>query len=356
MCEACVFRHGEGAAEIRPVAQVFRIQVVHLGIHGLHLDGNALQVAEGKVPEQFYGIERRECFGEVRVEFLHLALAEYLGVVLEVVRDERLYLVVFLRLLYGHVVIGAVAQVKHVDGAVEFFFGLVFRGERVLGARELDFALHVFLEGEPELVAQPREVCLGVFVGEAGVAVFLCHGIELVLVQLVEQVVQKPDARDVLGTRCRPRDGHQVALVLVVGARVVELVHVLEHVVVVLEHAQVVPVMLERECVEYWLPAGTELAQRLETAVEVRVVETALACHDHAVLYGDKAALQYGFGLNLARHEPVHLGLVHDAHQEDGALLDLVPEHCCRVLAHLLAEFLDGLCANLALELAKAQA
>ena len=109
--------------------------------------------------------------------------------------------------------------------------------------------------------------------------------------------------------------------------------------------------MLEGEGVQDGLPAGTQLAERLEAAVEVGVVESALAREHLAVLDGDEAALQHGLRLNLAGDEPVHLVVVYDAHQEYRALLHLVAEHGGRVLAHLLAELLQGFFAHLALEL-----
>ena len=356
MCEPRVFRHGKRAAEIRPVTQVGFVEVVAFGVDLRHHHGEAFHVAQREVAEQFHRIERRERFGEVRVEFLHFALVEDFGVVLEVVPDERARLLVFFRLLHCDVVVGADAQVQHVDGAFVLLFGFVLCGERVLRPRELDFAFHAFLHGEAELVAQPLEIRLAVFVGVAGEPVLLRDGIEFFLRELVEQVVQKPDARDVFGTRRRPRDAHEIALVLVVRSRVVELVHVLEHVEVVLEDVHVVPLVLERECVKDGLPAGTELAERLEAAVEVRIVEAALRCDDLAVPYGHETALEYGFRLDLARDEPVHLFLVEDAHQEDGALLHLVPEYDGGVLADLLAEFLERLFAHFALQLPEGEA
>ena len=351
MREPRIFGHGERAAEIRPVAQVGFVQVVGLGIHGLDLHGNALHVAESEVPEELHGIERREVVRKVGVEFFHFALAKYFGIVLEVVLDERLYLIVFLGLLHGDVIERPVAKVEHVDGAFVLFFGLVLCGERVLCLREFYLALHLVFHGKPELVAQSCEVCLGVFVAGARESVLLRDGVEFFLAQLVEQVVQEPDACDVLGTRCRPGDAYEVALVLVVGARVVELVHVLEHVEVVLEDVHVVPLVLERKRIQDRLPATAELAQRLETAVEVRVVETALACDHLAVPDGDEATLQYGFRFDFARRKSVHLLLVEYAHQEDGALLHLVSENGGRVLADLLAEFLEGFLAHFTLEL-----
>ena len=259
MREPRVFGHRERTAEVRPVADVVGQQVVDFRIHRVNHGGKPLHVGEREVPEQFHGIERRELFRDVGVELLHLAGTEYLGVVLVVVRNERLDLLVLLRLLHRHVIVGAVAQVPHVHRLVELVLALVESRKPVLRLRELDFTLHVFLHGESELVAEPREVRLRILVGELRVAVLRGDGVELFLVEPVEKVVQKPDARDVLGAGRRPRDAHHVALVLVVGAREVELVHVLEHVEVVLERVHVVPVILERERIQDRLPAAAQL-------------------------------------------------------------------------------------------------
>ena len=164
-------------------------------------------------------------------------------------------------------------------------------------------------------------------------------------------MLQKPDARDVLGARGGPGDCNDVTLVLVVGAREVELVRVLEYVVFVLEFVQVVPVVLQGECVQQGLPAGTELAERLEAAVESGIVEAALACDDLAVLDGDEASLQYGFGLYLARGVPGGILFADDAHQQDGARLELCRENLVHVAAGLLAEFLHGFFGHNTLEL-----
>ena len=82
-------------------------------------------------------------------------------------------------------------------------------------------------------------------------------------------------------------------------------------------------------------------------------METALACDDLAVLDSYEAALQYGFRFNLAGGVTGGIHGPHDAHQKDGARLELCGKNLVHVAAGLLGEILHGLFGNDALQLSK---
>ena len=67
--------------------------------------------------------------------------------------DESESLRVFLGLLHGDIVKGAVAQVQHIAGLVVFAFQVIAFGQSVTCLGEFDFALGVFFENQAELVA-----------------------------------------------------------------------------------------------------------------------------------------------------------------------------------------------------------
>ena len=330
---------------------MFCVKVVRLSVDRFDHRRESLHVGERKVVVQHHRIERREHGG--RVQLLGLAVAQDFGIALVVVVDEGDNLRILLRLLDSDIVEGSVAQVHHVAGLVVLAFVPVAFGEGVACLGEFDFALDIFFQDQPELVAQAFEVFLGVFVFGAGVAVGGGHFVEFFERNLVEQVFQEPDARDIFGSRRGPGDAHDITLVLVVGAWKIELVHELENVEVVLEHVEVMPVVLERKGVKNRLPAGTELSHRLEAAVESGIVETALACDHVSVLDGEKSALQHGFRFDLALCESVYQFVVHDAHQQDGAFLELRCQNLVHVTAGFFREVLDGCFGDHSLELAE---
>ena len=260
VCEPRVFRHGKRTAVVGPVAQMFGIQVVDFGVGRLHHGGEPLEIGERHVRENIDAVERHQRRCHVGVEFAGFAGAEDFGVVLVVVVQHLEERRVFLGLLDADIGVGTVAH--RLDGACLGVLAFVpvpfYKG--VARLREFDFALDFFLHGEPELVAQSFVEGLVFFVGVAGEPVLRGDFFKLGGAQLVEQVFQQPDARDVFGAGGGPGDAHDFALVLVVGAREVELVHVLENVVFVFEFVQVVPVVLQGECVKDRLPAGPQLA------------------------------------------------------------------------------------------------
>ena len=100
--------------------------------------------------------------------------------------------------------------------------------------------------------------------------------------------------------------------------------------------------VLEGERVKNRLPARTQLTYCLKATVESGVVETALACKHFAVLDGEQASLQHGFRLDLAGGKTVYGLVVHDAHQQDGTLLELRCQNLVHVAAGLFREVLDG--------------
>ena len=59
-CEPCIVRHGERAAVIRPVTQMFHGEVVRFAIDGLYHGVQTLEIGERKVVCKFYGVERLE--------------------------------------------------------------------------------------------------------------------------------------------------------------------------------------------------------------------------------------------------------------------------------------------------------
>ena len=162
---------------------------------------------------------------------------------------------------------------------------------------------------------------------------------------------QKPNTCNVFGARGGPCNAYNVTLVLVVRAREVELVAVLEGVKFVFEIVEVMPVVLERECVKERLPARTELAERLEATVKSGVVESALARKHLAVLDSDQSALQYRFRFDFARSVTVNRSFVDDAHEEDGARLELGRENLVHIAAGEFGEIVNRLFRDNALKL-----
>ena len=166
---------------------------------------------------------------------------------------------------------------------------------------------------------------------------------------------QQPNTGDVFGTRSGPCNADNVTLVLVVRAREVELVPVLEGVEFVFKIVEIVPVVLESKRVKNRLPARTELAECLEATVKSRVVEPALAREHLAVLDGNEGALQHRFRFNLALCVTVNRGFVDDAHEEDGARLELGRENLVHIATGELGKVVYRLLRDNALELPEVQ-
>ena len=258
-------------------------------------------------------------------------------------------------LLYADIVERSEAEVLYGAGLEFLAVVHVAFDKRVAGLREFDFALDVVLHHEAELVAQAFDEPNTFFGRFAGKAVLACDFFEFLVRELVCEVFQKPDARDVFGACSRPCDTDYITLVLVVRSREVELVPVLENVEFVFEVVEVVPMVLQGERVKDGLPARTELAERLEATVKSRVVEPALAGEHLAVLDGDECALQHRFRFDFAGGVTINGRFVDDAHEEYGARLELRRENLVHIAAGELGEVVDGLFGDNTLQLSEVQ-
>ena len=331
------------------------VKVICIAIDRFNHGVQTFKVGKRKVFDQLYGIERHELCRFIRVELLYFTgtpdFRVTLKVVVYVLRDFR----VALRLFQTDVRKCAVAQVLH--GACLQYLAVVHITfhECIACLREFDFALDFFLHHEAELVAQAFHELDAFFVRVACKSVFASDVFEFLVRELVQQVFQKPNTGDVFGTRGGPCNADNVTLVLVVRAREVELVPVLESVEFVFKIVEVVPVVLEGESVKNRLPARTELAECLEATVKSRVVESALAREYLAVLDGDECALQHRFCFNLALGVTVNRGFVNNAHEEDGTRLELGRENLVHIATGELGKVIHGLLRDNALELSEVQ-